>query len=318
MFDLRLNAIRLEAHGIHSFEMAPPDGAPLPRHEPGAHIDLHLGDGVVRSYSLLDDIEAADAPRCWRIAVQRDPASRGGSRAVHDALHVGDLLHVEGPRNNFALHEDASHSVLIAGGIGITPLRSMARRLQRLGRSWQLVYAARNRRSAAFADDLSALVVDGGEVRFHFDDEAGGAPPDIAAIVAAAPAGAHLYCCGPLTMLAAFEAATAGLPADHVHVEYFSAKAPPDTTGGFVVELARTGRTLAVAPGKSILEALLDSGIEVPNSCREGVCAACETRVLAGIPDHRDLVLTREEQAANDTMMICCSGSKTERLVLDL
>lgn len=316
MFDLLIRAIRFEAPRIHSFELASPAGDALPAFEPGAHIDLHLPGGLVRSYSLLGADEGEGAGRrAWRIAVQHDLASRGGSRLVHERLHVGDLVAVDGPRNNFRLEEGARHSVLMAGGIGITPIGAMVRRLAQLGRSWTLHYAVRDRRTAAFAEELTAL---GDHVHLHVDDEAGGRLLDIAGIVAAAPAGAHLYCCGPLPMLAAFEAATAEIPGERVHVEYFTAKAPPATSGGFVVELARSGRSIEIPAGESILEAVLDLGIDVPNSCREGVCASCETRVLEGVPDHRDLVLTREEQAANTTMMICCSGSKTERLVLDL
>jgi vanillate O-demethylase ferredoxin subunit len=188
----------------------------------------------------------------------------------------------------------------------------MIARLSALGRPWELVYCARTRAAAAFADTLQ------GNVRFNFDQEHGGCLPDIAALVAAAPPEAHLYCCGPLPMLAAFESATAHVPRERVHVEYFTAREPAAVEGGFNVVLAKSGREFIVPPGKTILDTLLEAGLDIPFSCMEGVCGTCETKVLEGIPDHRDLILTEEERAAGKTMMICCSGAKTEKLVLDL
>jgi ferredoxin-NADP reductase len=246
------------------------------------------------------------------IAVQKDRASRGGSKWVHDNLRPGDVLAINGPRNNFALDETAEHSLFIAGGIGITPILSMTERLSSLGRAWQLIYCARTRAGAAFVDRLK------GNVRLNFDEEPGGKMLDIAVEVRAAPADAHLYCCGPLPMLSAFEAATAELPRERVHVEYFTAKDAPAVSGGFKVVLAKSGRELVVPAGKTILEALLEASIDVPYSCMEGVCGTCETKVLQGMPDHRDLVLNEAERAANKSMMICCSGAKSDRLVLDL
>lgn len=316
MLELRLTAMRYEARGITSFELRLPDGGELPPFSAGAHVDLHLPEGLVRSYSLVGD---PDDRRRWRIAVARDRASRGGSRFLHERARVGDVLAVAEPRNNFALDESSAHSVLIAGGIGITPLLAMARRLVALGASWELVYCARDPQCAAFLDELRELSArGGGRLTLNFDHVPGGTVLDVGALVRAASPKAHLYCCGPLSMLEAFEAATAGRRPERVHLEYFSARQPPDTRGGFVVELARSGKTLEVADGTTILETVLDAGIEVPHSCMEGVCASCETRVLEGVPDHRDLVLTRQEREANRTMMICCSGSKSGRLVLDL
>jgi vanillate O-demethylase ferredoxin subunit len=224
-------------------------------------------------------------------------------------------LRINPPRNNFPLAEDAPHSLLIAGGIGITPLWCMLQRLRALGRSWELVYCARTRRHAAFQGELAAL---GSAVRFNFDQEPGGTMLDIAATVAAAPRGTHLYCCGPVPMLEAFERATAALPPAQVHVEYFAAKAPKAIDGGYTVVLARSRLSFEVARGKTIIDTLIEKGFDAPYSCLEGVCGTCETRVIEGTPDHRDLVLSKDERAANRTMMICCSGSKTEKLVLDL
>lgn len=316
LIEVRVKAIRHEAQGVHSFELRALPGHELPAFTAGAHIDVHLPNGLVRNYSLCN---APSERHRYVIGVNRDARSRGGSQYLHETLRVGDVLTIGAPRNNFALFEDAAHTVLIAGGIGITPLWSMIQRLEELGRSWQLFYAARSRQSAAFLDELRAL---GPRVQtslhFNFDQESDGRLLDLAAIAAGARPDSHLYCCGPLPMLAAFEQACANLPPERVHVEYFAAKEAPSTTGGFTVELARSGRVIQVPAGKTILDAVLDAGVDAPYSCMEGVCATCETRVIEGLPEHRDLVLSPEEQAANTTMMICCSGARSPRLVLDL
>lgn len=308
---LRVKSATWEAPGIISYELRAPDGAPLPPFTAGAHIDLHLANGLIRSYSLVNP--QAERQR-YVIAVQKDRATRGGSKWVHEQLRVGDLVTVSAPRNNFPLAEEAPHSVLFAGGIGITPIMSMLERLTTLGRSWELHYCARTRAGAAFVERLAGRP----EVRFNFDEEPGGALLDIAAIVRGARPGTHFYCCGPLPMLETFEAITASLAPERVHVEYFAAKEPPAHAGGFTVVLAKSGREIAIPAGKTILDALLEAGVEVPYSCKEGVCGTCETRLLEGVADHRDLILTKEEHAANRSMMICCSGAKSERLVLDL
>ena len=308
---LRIVSATWEAPNIVSYELRPPEGGELPPFTAGAHIDLSLPNGLVRSYSLVN---SQSERHRYVIAVQKDRASRGGSKWVHENFRVGELLTANGPRNNFALEEAAEKSVFIAGGIGITPILSMTERLSALGRDWELVYCARKRAGTAFLESLQRKP----QVRFNFDEEPGGKMLDIAAVVKAAPANAHFYCCGPLPMLEAFEQATRDLPRERVHVEYFTAKAPPAVEGGFTVVLARKGLTIAVAPGKTILETLRDHGVDVPYSCTEGVCGTCETRVLEGVPDHRDLILTEAERASNKTMLICCSGSKSEKLVLDL
>ena len=313
---VRVKRISYEAESINSYELVAPAGDDLAPFTAGSHIDLYLSNGMIRSYSLVND--QAERNR-YVIAVNKDAASRGGSRFIHETLRPGDVITISRPRNNFALRESASHSVLIAGGIGITPLLSMIRRLKTLRRSWELFYAARTRLTAAFLDELGALQSDTDtNLHLNFDAEPSGRMLDVAAIVRSAPADAHLYCCGPVPMLKAFEAATADRVSEQVHVEYFKAKEKPAAEGGFEVRLARTNRTIMVEAGKTVLDALLDAGIAANYACTEGVCGTCETRVLEGIPDHRDLFLKKEEQAANTTMMICCSGSKSTTLVLDL
>jgi vanillate O-demethylase ferredoxin subunit len=313
----RVKAITWEAEGILSFELWPmPPRKELPPFTAGAHIDVHLPNGLLRTYSLLN---AQEERHRYVIGVNRDPQSRGGSRYMHETVRPGDTLTIGTPRNNFTLDETAELSVFIAGGIGITPLRSMIHRLESLAKPWRLHYAARTRQSAAFVDALLALREDAGaEVHFSFDREAGARMLDIPGIVASLPPGAHIYCCGPLPMLDAFEAQTRSLHPSHVHVEYFAARESASTEGGFTVELVRSGRTVTVEPGHTILDCLEEIGIDPPYSCREGICGTCEVRVIEGIPDHRDLVLSAAERSQNTRMMICCSGAKSSKLVLDL
>lgn len=316
MMQVRVKRISFEAENINSYELVAPGGGDLEPFTAGCHIDLHLSNGMIRSYSLVNDQSERDR---YVVAVNKDAASRGGSHFVHETMRAGDILTISHPKNNFVLQENAAHSVLIAGGIGITPLLSMIRRLEALGRSWELFYAARTRSAAAFLDELNDVRPNAhANIHLNFDQDPSGRLLDLPAIVRDAPKDAHLYCCGPVSMLEAFEAETADRPSDHVHVEYFKAKETPAVAGGFQVKLARSNRTIAVGPGKSILDALLDAGVAVSYACTEGVCGTCETRVIEGLPDHRDLFLGKEEQAANKTMMICCSGSKSPTLVLDL
>ncbi|MFT4077532.1 MAG: PDR/VanB family oxidoreductase [Asticcacaulis sp.] len=305
-----IRAIRYEAEGVLSFELEALDGASLPEFAPGAHIDVHLPNGLMRQYSVTN----ASNGRHYIIGVGLDRASRGGSRWLHDQARPGQVLTISAPRNTFPMAEPLADAVLFAGGIGITPIRAMAGHLAGQGVPWTLYYAARSRKAAAFASDLRAL---DGDLRLHLDDEMQGLL-DIAAAVAAVPSEAHLYCCGPEPMIAAFLEATKDRAPDHVHVEHFGAVAPLADDGGLVIELARSGRVVEVRPDHTILEAVLAAGVSAPSSCRNGVCGTCETRVLAGEPDHRDLILSEAEKAAGDTMMICCSRAKSPRLTLDL
>jgi ferredoxin-NADP reductase len=311
LIDVRLSAIREAAYETKLYHFEAVDRAPLPSASAGAHIDLHLANGLIRQYSLvLENRPASD----YVVAVKLDAAGRGGSAYMHRELRVGTTLKISEPRNNFPLNETAEHSVLIAGGIGITPIFSMIQRLLVLNTSWELYYACRSRADMAFLQALPRVP----SVHLHFDDESGGAYLDLKQIVMRAPANAHFYCCGPLPLMAAFETAAATLPAEQKHVEYFTPKEARSLKGGFVVRLAKSGKTLTVCEGQTILDVVTEAGIAVEHSCTEGICGTCETKVLAGIPEHRDSLLSPAERASNNTMMICCSGSKTEELVLDL
>jgi ferredoxin-NADP reductase len=312
--DLVVLSVEAVATSVVSLELAAPGAAALPEWTPGAHIDLLLPSGLVRSYSLHGDPRERAA---YHIAVLNVPDGRGGSAEVHRVAAPGAAVRARPPRNAFAL-EQASHYLFLAGGIGVTPLLAMAREVSRQGKNWTFVYGGRSRDRMAFLDALSALP--GGELQVIPQDEAG--LPDLAAAFSALPAGAAVYCCGPSAMLdAALAAGAAGRPDVPVRLERFAA--PPtaaDLRGdaGFEVELARSGITVLVSPGVSVLDAVRAEIPGVMSSCEQGICSSCETAVLAGVPDHRDSVLTAKERAANKYMMICVSRALSSRLLLDL
>jgi tetrachlorobenzoquinone reductase len=313
---VRVKSITYETLDINSYTLESVSGNELPPFEAGAHIDLNLPNGLVRSYSLINSQEERHR---YVVAINKAPASRGGSTFIHENLHVGEVLSIGQPRNNFPLIEDAHHSVFVAGGVGITPLYSMIRRLTVIGRPWQLYYCVRNKIQAAFLNELLSLSPSATEsVHTNFSRELGDQRLDLDALIATIPNDTHLYCCGPVSMLETFERATTSRPVSYVHVEYFAAKEVVANEGGFTIELARTGRSFFIPSGKTILQVLLEAGMDVPHACMEGVCSACETRVLEGVPDHLDMVLNREERDSNRTMMICCSGCKSQKLVLDI
>ncbi len=320
MAETRLQAwvhtLRHEAQDTLSVELRPVGGGEFPPFEAGAHIDLHLPNGMVRSYSLCNDSRERHR---YVVAVLKDRASRGGSRCVHEQLRVGSVLTIGAPRNHFPLHEEAAHTVLVAGGIGVTPILCMARRLQALGRSFELRCFARSRQHMAFMPEIEAL---GAPVHWHFDDERGG-PPDLRSLLArrAPSADTHFYACGPSVMLDTFEKVCAELGHTQAHIERFAAvavQASADARQSYTVELRRSGKTFEVTPDTSLHKMLQACKADVPFSCEEGVCGSCETRVIEGEVDHRDSVLTAAERASNKVMMVCVSGCKSGRLVLDL
>jgi ferredoxin-NADP reductase len=296
------------ASGVVGLDLVAADGAALPEWAPGAHIDLHLPGGLVRQYSLCGD---PDDRRRWQVAVLREPDGRGGSACVHDKLAVGDELTVTGPRNHFPL-ADAADYVFIAGGIGITPILPMLATTERAGRRWRLTYGGRTRASMAFRDELARY---GARVRITPQEEYGLLDLDV--VLAGIGPETAVYCCGPEGLLQAVEARC---PAELLHVERFAPRAADADAvdDDFEVVLAGSDRVVLVPAGCSILAALEAAGVDVLSSCHEGTCGTCETAVLDGIPDHRDSVLSRAEQAAGDVMMICVSRSASRQLVLDL
>jgi vanillate O-demethylase ferredoxin subunit len=310
---LKIADLAAEAKDAMVIELRDPAGGALPPFTPGAHIELHLPDGLIRQYSLCNDARERDR---YRVGVGLAKDSRGGSRQIHRLLRVGDTLPITPPRNNFPLAEAAPRHDFFAGGIGITPILSMVKWCEANGRPWHLHYLVRNRQRAAFLEELRPF---GSRLTLHADDEKGGLY-DVPGAVAKVPRGSHIYCCGPAPLMLAVEAAASGRPSAEVHFEWFTAReqAPPVRKEGFTVVLARTKKSFDVPPAKTILDVLEENGIDLPFSCREGLCATCETPVLAGLPDHRDSVLTESEKKANKTIMICISRSLSDTLELDL
>ncbi|HEY6762967.1 MAG TPA: PDR/VanB family oxidoreductase [Baekduia sp.] len=308
--EVEVLAVDHEADGVVSLRLGAARGAPLPAWEPGAHLDLVLSDGLERQYSLC----GAPAERDWRIAVLREPESRGGSAFVHTSVAAGDRLVARGPRNHFALVEADAYR-FVAGGIGITPILPMVARLAAEGRPWELLYGGRRRASMAFVAELAAL---GGHVTLWPQDEHG--LLDLDAFLGTPADGTAIYCCGPEPLLQAVEERAARWPGDALHLERFAPKegALDGAATAFEVVLEQSGVTVAVGPDETIADALEAAGVDIVTSCREGTCGTCETVVVEGVPDHRDSVLSAAEQASGDVIMICCSRAQGPRLVLDL
>jgi vanillate O-demethylase ferredoxin subunit len=312
---LKLTRKRPVAAGICSFELVDPQGRALPAFTAGAHIDVNAGPGLVRQYSLCNS--PAERHR-YVIGVLRDANSRGGSVALH-GLEEGAEIEVGEPRNHFALAA-AGHSLLIAGGIGVTPLLCMAEQLAADGGSFELHYCSRSPDHAAFLDRLSEPDL-ASRTRLYHDSAPEDQRIDLARLLSAPAQDRHLYVCGPAGFidLVLDRAREAGWAPSQLHREYFSA--PVVETSGdqpFQIELASTGRRIEVAPGQSVIQALSAAGVDILTSCEQGVCGTCLTRVLAGEPDHRDAYLTDEEKAAGDVFLPCCSRSRSPVLVVDL
>jgi ferredoxin-NADP reductase len=311
-FEVLLAHKEILADGAVRLTLRHPAGVPMPPWSPGAHLDLVLPIGVVRQYSLCGDPANRSE---LQVAVLREPGGRGGSRFVHDELAAGDTVRIRGPRNHFPL-VTAPRYLFIAGGIGVTPILPMVAEVDARGADWLLAYGGRTRSSMAFRAELSERYGDRVHVWPH--DEKG--LLDLDRLLGTPRADTAVYCCGPEPLLAAVEQLCTAWPPGSLHVERFAPRADPNpgATTGFQVELARSRRTITVPPGKSILRAVEEAGVAVLSSCREGTCGTCETPVLDGVPDHRDSLLSEEEQAANDTMMICVSRARSRRLTLDL
>ncbi|MFF9115098.1 PDR/VanB family oxidoreductase [Streptomyces massasporeus] len=309
VYEAELVVARAEfaAEGVLALTLRHPLGELLPAWEPGAHVDVVLEPGLERQYSLC----GAPADRsAWRIAVLRESAGRGGSAHVHERLGEGAEVRVRGPRNNFAL-EPAARYRFVAGGIGITPILPMLAAAEAAGAEWTLLYGGRTRASMAFGEELGRY---GERVTIAPEEETG--LLDLPSVLDDVPAGTLVYCCGPGPLLDAVEARC---PSGILRVERFRPKEQESGDGiAFEVELARSGRTLTVTPDVSVLDAVREAGVEVLYSCTEGTCGTCETDVLDGEPDHRDSVLTQDERAAGETMLICVSRCRGKRLVLDL
>jgi vanillate O-demethylase ferredoxin subunit len=301
---------RMETDKIAVYELADPDNWQLPPFAPGAHINLYLPNGFVRPYSLCG--VSASNRRYW-IAVQREDSGRGGSMAVHQYLTLGTVVPVSLPKNDFSLSPVASQHMLIAGGIGITPILAMAEELANRGQAFSLHYAARSPRAMAFLDHIQSSFW---RDRAHFYVSSEGTPLDLQSLLASRPIGEHVYCCGPTRLINDVLGVTAGWDPGAVHIERFGGGSTAPHGRHFTVTLSGSRREVQVVPGETIVEALRREGVDIPTSCEAGVCSTCKVRYLAGSPDHRDLVLSHEQR--QQYMLPCVSGSLGDSLILDL
>lgn len=321
MLQVRVTRKTMDATDIAVLELTSVDEArqPLPAFSAGSHVDVHLPNGLVRQYSLCNS--PADSHR-YQIGVLRDSASRGGSAAVHDLLKEGTALEISSPRNHFPLAVDASHSILLAGGIGVTPILCMAERLSATDAPFDFHYCTRSPQRTAFRSRILASAF-ATRVSFHHDDGEESQKLRLRELLESRldPTGVHLYVCGPQGFLdwVIESAQTVGWPAPQLHYEYFGAEVSKSSSDAeFEVQVSSSGLLVRVRGGQSVVEALAANGVQVETSCEQGVCGTCMTRVLRGTPDHRDHYLTSQEHAANDQFMPCCSRSKSPLLVLDL
>ena len=306
-----------EALDIDSFELVAADGQPLPAFSAGSHVDVHLPGGLVRQYSLCN---SSGENHRYQIAVLKDANSRGGSKAMHEQVKVGDELQISAPKNHFMLAHAAQRHVLLAGGIGVTPILCMAERLTATGADFEMHYCTRSVERTAFRDRIAETGL-ADKVTFYFDDAVPEKKLDIAKLLAKPEAGVHLYVCGPKGFMNAVldTARSSGWNEAQLHCEFFGADVSPVATDEtFEVQVASSGQIVTVGKEQTILDALAAAGVEILSSCEQGVCGTCLTRVIEGVPDHRDMYLTPEEQAANDQFLPCCSRSKSARLVLDI
>jgi len=312
--ELVIDRIEDETDRIRVLTLRPQDGEELPPHTAGAHLDFDLGALGTRSYSLIDWPEDSRPAATWRIAVQREEDGQGGSMQMH-GLQPGDRISATAPGNDFELGDHAGPALLLAGGIGITPVISMATALAAADRPFALHYSARSRGVMGFADALGTAF--GDRLTLHFDDAA---PLDLAALFDGIAPDTHLYVCGPKGMIEAARAAAnaAGLPDAQIHFELFATPQPQEDDTAFEVEVASTGQVFTIPPGRSIIEVLEEGGIDLIYDCQRGDCGICQTEVLEGTPDHRDVVLSDSEKAEGKLMQICVSRAKTAKLVLDL
>lgn len=315
---LKVHDIRCEAKDTLLLELRSEKNDELPAFTAGSHLEFYLKNGLVRHYSLLND--PAERTR-YVVAISLDVNSRGGSQFIHQKLKVGDFVSVSTPRNNFPLAE-AEQYCFIAGGIGITPILAMIHWCIAHQKKWRLYYAVRSKQRAAFYENLQALN-QLKNINFHFNDEHENLL-DLREIVLGLDEGEHIYCCGPNPLMLALKDMPEA-PADRLHFEWFSAPklAEPaldaeNSIADFRVKLSKSGHEIIVRSEQSILEAIEESGVEVPFSCRAGICRACECKVLKGEPDHLDMILSDSEKQTNQTMLICVSRARSKVLELDL
>lgn len=317
MLTLRVRSVTYEAEGILSFDLVDPQGATLPPFEAGAHIDIKTPGGLSRRYSLCNAPGNVDH---YRIAVLHAPNSRGGSRAMHERVRPGDLLEVSGPHNFFSLNLRADHTLLLAGGIGITPLMAMMKQLEQLGKSYELHYCTQTPQRTAFMHQLTSQVAVG-RVHIHHDHGDPSRSLDIAGLLKTHQPGSQVYFCGPTGFMKAVEAATEHWPREAVHCEYFGAEplpTPVNHSGGksLEIQLNKSQRTIMVDPVQTILQALREAQVACESSCESGLCGACKVDYSAGEIEHNDYVLNEQERKSQ--VLICCARVLQGPVVLEL
>ncbi|MGF7006263.1 Rieske 2Fe-2S domain-containing protein [Aminobacter sp. BE322] len=301
------------ADGIAGFELRPIKGL-LPTFQPGAHIDVHMPNGLIRQYSITNGPGESDS---YVIGVKLERDSKGGSTCMHETVRQGDVLAISEPRNNFPLRRDAVKTIFVAGGIGITPLLAMAQALKNQNLRFDLHYFAQNDAQLAFPEKTASL---GASLKPHLGLTPEQTGAQLREILAGYRPDTHLYLCGPGPMLEAARhlAAEAGWPEAAVHFEYFKNTNVIDDSSSFEVALARSCVTLKVPSGKTILEVMREAGIDMPSSCEQGACGTCLATVIEGEPDHQDVYLNDAERKSGTKIMTCVSRAKSARLVLDL
>jgi ferredoxin-NADP reductase len=316
--ELMVRQIRFEGRGINSYEFVDPSGEVLPAFTAGAHIDVHLNGGFVRQYSLSN---SPNERHRYVIAVLRDEAGRGGSKALHDGLRVQDKVRISHPRNNFELAANASKVILLAGGIGVTPLKAMAHRLEEVGIDYEMHYCAKDESCTAFAAELAPLHA-GGKLQFHFDNGDPSKGLDLKHLLSETAPGVHVYYCGPGGFMKACAAATEHWSSGTVHFEHFKAPERPVSetvaaaVGEFIVKIASTGQQIPVSGEQSIADALEEAGVAIETSCRAGLCGTCKVRYLSGEVEHNDCILGDDEK--QEYLTCCVSRASSRELVLDL
>ena len=320
---VRVRSITYEGEYINAYEVVDRDGKSLPAFTAGAHVDLYFRDGRIRQYSLCNDPAERDR---YVFGVQREAQGRGGSIAIFEKVHVGRIITISKPRNNFPLAEAARHHLLLAGGIGMTPMMAMIHRLERFGADWTLHYCTRTPGKTAFRERLAPFAR-AGRVHFHHDNGVPADGLDVERLLQKPRAGTHLYYCGPAGFMAAVAKSCAHWPRGTVHFEHFSVPEAQVADGaampgvdriavGFQVKIASTGAVYDVPNDRSIVQVLREHGLEVATSCESGLCGTCRTRFLSGVPEHRDYVLDDDER--QHYVMPCCARSRSPVLVLDL
>lgn len=314
---IKVRVSKREQHtdSVVALNLVDPEGKALPAFEAGAHIDLHLGDDLIRQYSLCGDPAERHV---YRLGVLKDPNSRGGSEAVHANLQEGTELTISRPRNLFPLAKEAKHSILIGGGIGITPMMAMAYELHTAGRSFELWYCGRSPETCGFLEELSTAPYQS-QVNLHFDSEHEGRPLDLLNVLSGVQSDTHLYVCGPTGFMewVIDTGQKQGMPDEHIHREFFTVEVEKGGAS-FEVYAEQSDITVQVGEEQSIADALKAAGVKVQVSCEQGTCGTCLCDVIEGLPDHRDVYLTEEEKEDNDQMTLCCSRALSSRLVLDI